>query len=75
MSDERIFLSLLILLFFGWFSLFPTLTQTYMTQTIKKGSCSPERVSLQAIWRALYLPNKIWVYIKDVWRDHVAWKK
>lgn len=46
MSDERRFPSLIIVLFFEWFSLFPTLTQIYMTQMIGTGNCPPERACL-----------------------------
>lgn len=49
MSNEWIVSSLIILLFLGWFSLFPEFLQTYVTQMVWKGSCSPERLSLQAV--------------------------
>lgn len=59
MSDDRVFLSLVIVFFFKWFSLFTTLTQTYMTQMIIKEIVLQRETIFSSYLKALYLPNKI----------------
>lgn len=58
MSDKRLFLFLIILLLFAWSSIFPTLTQTSMTQIVRKENCSSEIIS-SSFGKVLYLSNKI----------------
>lgn len=55
MPDERVFPSIIILLFLGRLSLFPTLTQTYMTQMIRKGNYLPEREYLFKLFEGFYI--------------------
>lgn len=72
MLDERIFLSLIILVFFAWFSLFPTLTQTYMTQMTRKGNCSSEKDCLFKLFEGLYVCLIKYKFILEIF---VAWRK
>lgn len=55
MPNERVFPSIMILLFLGRLSLFPTLTQTYVTQMIRKGNYPPERKYLFKLFEGFYI--------------------